>query len=68
MYIFNYLYLKQSINTDELNFNTYNTIINYILISAPTQNFSQIMSFSSFGFLPFYHMLETTTQKFYCFV
>ena len=48
MYIFNYLYLKQSINTDDLKFYTYDTIINYFFTSAPRQKFSPIMSFSSF--------------------
>ena len=50
MHIFNYLHLKRSINTDDLKLNTYDTIINYFFTSAPMQNFSQIMSFSSFGF------------------
>ena len=50
MYIFNYLHLKQSINTDDRKFNTYDTILNYFFISATMQNFCQIMGFFSFEF------------------
>ena len=69
MYIFNYSYLKQSINTDDLKLNTYDTIINYdTFLQEPRGKIFLKLCFSSFGFLPFYDMLETITQKFYCFV
>ena len=50
MYIFNYLHLKQSINTNDLKFNTNDTILNYFFTSAPMHNVCQIMSVSSFEF------------------
>ena len=63
MYVLNYLYFKQSINTDELNFNTYDTIINYSFTSAPKQNFSPIMSFSSFRFLTMLSHVRNINSK-----
>ena len=63
MYIFNYLYLKQSINTDDLKFNICDTLINYFSTSAPRQNFSQIMSFSSFGFLTILSHVRNNNPK-----
>ena len=63
MYVFNYFNLKQSINPDDLKFNAYDTIINYFFTSAPRQNFSQIMSFSNFGFLTILSHVKNNKPK-----
>ena len=63
MYVLNYLYFKQLINTDELKFITYDTIINYFFTSAPRQNVYPIMSFSSFRFLTILSHVRNNNPK-----
>ena len=63
MYVLNYLYFKQSINTDELNFNTYDTIITYFLLVPQGKNFSLIMNFSSFRFLTILSHVRNKNSK-----